>query len=318
MRKNKIGSKRLTANLGYGLIGVSTVYSVEGLNVNVLVNRLAKEGIEVQNLKKIGKNRAEITIKSLENKKFFAISKDLCYNIKKIRDRGILSPLLFVLRNVGLAVGCLIFVVAAAVSNDFIFGFTYSGTGSAYKAEIERYLDERGIKIYSRFSTLDLDALADDILRSSPNMSFVACSKKGNRLQIDLALRQTDTPTLDGKVERLNSDVDGIVEKIKVYRGTPLVKVGDTVRVGDVLVDGFAEVKEQVVKINVLAYVTIRTTKTYEYVSPSEKDSEKALLFALAEADGEEKTCTAVDCKKVGDKYLYTVTLEYLHTLYAG
>ncbi len=318
MWKNKIGRKGLSDKPSFGLKGVSTVYAVEGLNVNVLVNRLAKDGVEVQGLKKIGKNRAEITIKSSENKKFFAISKDLCYNIKKIRDRGILSPLLFLFRNIGLVVGCLSFVAAGVVSDDFIFGFTFSGTGSAYKAEIEQYLDERGVTVYSRFSRVDLDALADDILRVSPNMSFVACSKKGNRLQIELALKETDTSTLDGTVQKLESDVDGVVEKIKVYRGTPLVNAGDSVRAGDLLVDGYAEVKEQIVKINVLAYVTIRTQATFEYTSLGENDGKKAVLFALAEAEGEEKNCTAVVCKKVGDKYVYTVTLEFLHTLYAG
>ena len=59
----------------------------------------------------------------------------------------------------------------------------------------------------------------------------------------------------------------GTIEKINVYRGTALVKKGDYVKKGDLLVDGYMTIKEQVVKINVLASLSIIAEEQFVYFS---------------------------------------------------
>ena len=60
----------------------NSTYLITGINFEVLLNRLKRQGVLVINAKKRGKKQLILTIKSKENQKLFAITKELCYNIK--------------------------------------------------------------------------------------------------------------------------------------------------------------------------------------------------------------------------------------------
>jgi hypothetical protein len=70
---------------------------------------------------------------------------------------------------------------------------------------------------------------------------------------------------LTGKKTCLKSTVSGVIESIKVYRGTALLTVGDKVNIGDTIVDGYVYRNDKVCPINVVAKATIleEITKTY-------------------------------------------------------
>lgn len=303
MRENKVGRN--------GLKDLYTVYEIKGLNLDRFINTAYKRGVELYEVKKYGNKRLIVTVSYYKSQKFFAIAEELCYNIKKIRDKGKTYPLLQLSRSIGLFLGAIIFIVTSCVLNDLIFSFSYLGSGSLYKREIEEYLYSVGVKQYSRFSDITLSELEDGILADNPHLSFVSCIKKGNRLIINSALSAEKVKTLPTDVYRLCSDSNGVVESVKVYRGTALVKVGDEVKVGQVLVDGYATVKEETVKINVLATVTLRVSETILYRSNLPNEEEKAIIFCEELLGERDYRTFLVDVKEDGDGYLYDVTVVY-------
>ena len=296
---------------------IKSTFVVKGLNLDRLINHVQRKNIVLYDVKKTGAKRMLVSVKLSDGKKFFAITKELCYNVKKVRDKGVGYPVYYLIKNFGLVLGATIFIAIAVFFNDVIFEISFSGSGKVYGREVKEYLTQIGVEKYSRFSSVDLDALGDKILQNNKHFSFVECEKKGNRLNVELALSTDNVDRLDGNVYELFSDVDGVVESITVYRGTAVVSVGDVVKKGDLLVGGYAVIKEQTVKINLLATVTIIAEKEHTYYSEKDNEERTARIFAEQEHGGEilsGETSKTFD----GSKYVYKTTLKVRRVLFAG
>ena len=303
---------------GKNFLGVKTTYLVQGLNLDRFLLSAKNKGITLCDIKKITNKRLIVSVSIKESAKFFAIAKELCYNIKKIKEKGVLLPLLMLYRRVGIVVGAVIFCILSYFYNDFIYGFSFSGSGSVLEKEVISYLNGVGIKPFARFSDIDIERLEDQILANNQRLSFVGITKKGNTLCFDLALASDKTGTLSGDIFRLESEVSGIVERVKVYRGTAMVKEGDSVKKGDLLVDGYMTIKEQTVKINVIATVSLITTKEFTFEDEKEGQEQKATLLAKAMMEDEDIVSISCSCKKKQDTYVYKVVINYRYIIYAG
>ena len=307
MRKNKGDRKKLNLFI---------VYEISGVNLDNLVNILKNKGVTLTDVKKLDNKRLTLAVNYADNEKFFAITRDLCYNIKRIGEKGRLRIFARLWRNVGLVIGALAFIACCVVTDDIVFAIDYCGTGSVVSREVDAYLLSQNVKPFARFSDIDLAALADGILASSDKLSFAECVKSGNRLKIDLALSREPVKTLDGDKESIFSDVDGEIEYVKVYRGTALKKAGDKVIVGEEICSGYATVKDTVVKVGVIATVAVKAEYVYEYVSENPEDQAAAEIFALiAFGDGEvlSSTVEKTDCDN--GVYAYKVKIVYRRIL---
>lgn len=295
-----------------------TVYEIKGFNLDRLINYVEKRGIALYDIKKTQDKTMLVTVKYKQSKNFFAITKELCYNIKKVKDKGRFYPLLYLYKNLGLVIGGLIFLALSVFSGDFVFDVSYTGTGSVCKSEIKEYLSEKGITKYARFSHIDLPELSSFILASNPRLSFVECTKQGNVLKINSVLAEGSSGKLSGTAESLVSDTDGVLENLKIYRGSARVSIGERVCKGQVLVDNLVTVKEQTVKINVLAVAYLRCEYEYVYYSESPDQESSAVIFAEENFSGGEILDTRVYTEQTVNGYAYKVKIDYRRVIAVG
>ena len=73
MRKNHVAYPRIK--------GVKRTFLIKGLNLDGLLNVARRKGIALYSVKKLGGKRMIVTVNLSESQKFFAIAKNLCYNI---------------------------------------------------------------------------------------------------------------------------------------------------------------------------------------------------------------------------------------------
>ena len=135
---------------------------------------------------------------------------------------------------------------------------------------------------------------------------------------IELELSKDKVNTLNGNEYCLISDVNGVIENLKVYRGTATFSVGDYVNEGDLIVDGYALIKEQTVKQNVIAWVSVICQSEFIYTFDTDTEKEKALMFAEQQLLDKEIVDQTVAVNKNGEKYDYIVKLSYRHVLCVG
>jgi hypothetical protein len=183
---------------------------------------------------------------------------------------------------------------------------------------VQSYLFNNGVKPFVRFSSLDLSSLEDRLLAEHSNLSFVSLTKHGTKLNVELVSSNKAPSRLSGDVYELVAPTQGVIENIKVYRGTAEVKKGDQVEKGQLLVGGYALIKEQTVKINVLAYISMQVDEAFEFISPNDNDIENAKLFAMASLGDKEIINLTVEKTKREKQYVYTVTAYYRVVIYAG
>ena len=232
-------------------------------------------------IKRKSPDKVVFSLKTADEQKFFAIISDVWYNVftvKKLRYGGLNYPFYFLFKNVGIAVGVIIFTLGTFVADDFIFSFTFTGSGSVYERNITDVLSENGVSRFSRFSRINLSVLEDVILSKTDQLSFVSLKKVGNRLVVDSAVANKPAERLSGNAGFLKSDVEGEIVSLKVYRGTAIKNVGDAVKVGDIIVDGYAVNKEQTTPVNVIATATVLYGENYVVYS-----SDESFALALAE-----------------------------------
>ncbi len=307
MRKNSGNREKLTSNL-------YSTYIVKGYNLDVFLNSLNRRGVEVYSAKKLTKNTLKLSIKYTDNKIFVALAKELCYNVKKLRDNGLYYPILYLFKNIGVFIGAVIFCLSTVFFNDYILGFEFEGSGSIYSKRVEEYLKEQNITKYTRFSDVNLKTLGEKVLQNSEFLSFASCQKVGNRLKFNLVLSSQKVPVLKDDKHQLYSRVNGVIKSIKVYRGTAVKNVGDSVTEGELLVDGYSIIKEQVVETHVLAEVKIETYKTAIYTSSLSGEEDKAIIFAKEQYSSYQFDRESVTAKENNGEYIYTVNLFYVHT----
>lgn len=307
-----------TSRLANQVRGVRVVYSIRGLNLDHFINLLKNRDIPLYDLKKVSNKQLIVTVSLIDSKKLFAFAKEMCYNIEKVKEKGVGYPLLKALRSTGIVFGCLVFMIIATLLSDVVYQISFSGTGSVLKREVYEYLDSVGVKEGSRFSQIDYQKLEDQILADNNHLSFVSIEKHGNTLMVDLALANSQVDRLNNKIYSLLSTTDGVVESIKVYRGTPQVKVGDKVDNGCLLVDGYMVIKDKTVKINVLASVSIINEQKFIYVDNTSDAEDKAIL--LAEAHFSDSEIVALSVEKYGkDKeFIYEVSVKRRIIIHAG
>lgn len=292
-------------------------FEIEGLNLGRVVKSFESRGVTVFDFKRTGKRKARFSVKHADCEKVFAIKEELCYNIKKKGTGGGAYPLYFIKINPGLLIGALLFAAAVTVSSDFIYGVEFTGAGAIYKNEAYAAIKDSGTGVFSRFSKTDLKKLSAKVLKSNPRFSFVDCRRRGNYLVVDIAPSRTGVERLNGKQTSLRSKDDGVVESVKVYRGTAKVRAGDRVCAGDELVSGVVTVKEQTVTVSILATVTLICEKEYVYVSPREGEETLAAAFA-EEAFGGEALRTEVVAAVCEKEVFYTVKIAYAKTYFTG
>ena len=307
MRKNKIGRKNL---------GFYTTYKISGLNLDNLVNILKNKGVFLKDIVKRDRKTLIVSVSYPDTEKFFAITRELCYNIKKAGERGKFRLALKITRNLGIIVGAAVFAVFSVLADDFVFSIDYAGSGSVYAREIDAFLKSENVKPFSRFSEIDLPALSDKILAQTDNISFAECAKVGNRLKINLVLSEKSAKVLGGEKEALISDVDGEIEYIKVYRGTALKQVGDAVKAGETVVGGFAVIKDTTVKVGVVATVAVKAEFIYVYESEDGCDENIAQVFAEAALGEREIVFSEIYKTERGTVYEYKVKLVYRKIFY--
>ena len=304
MRENIAFKNRLS--LFYSVFKTSKVYSVVVLKV------LKNADIEIFDLKTQKDGFITFSVKNKDEKKVFAISKELWYNkdvVKKIGNKGLFFPVYDFFCHVGLALGVLFFIGFTIFSSNFVLEFEFNGSGSVYKREVVNILKENGVFLYKNLNGIDLDKLSDKILSSSDNISFVEVKKEGLRLIIYLAKKESPA-TPSAPVYFLNSSVSGVVKELKVYRGNATVEVGSLVNAGDVLVEGYFVSGEEKIKTPVIAYVVIREKKTFTYTDIKELE-ESELLALASQTYSEDYALYNVIKTQNNNEIIYTVELFY-------
>ena len=154
----------------------------------------------------------------------------------------------------------------------FVWDISVTGGFVHTEEELLSYLRENQIVCGMRRDTVDCTEIERKLRIDYPDIGWVSAELRGTKLFLRVA--ETDMPMVqekDGTPVHLVATADGIVEQLICRRGTPLVKEGDVVRKGDILVSGVISVigdNETLVNrypVTAEADIILKTVKKYSH-----------------------------------------------------
>ena len=136
---------------------------------------------------------------------------------------------------------CMAFIYICSL---FLFNITFSGNSNLTTPVLTRYLESIGVKNGCRTACIDCNDIEKRMREDFDEITWVAAAVKGNHLYI--SIKENDS--FEGEIksteipENIIASDDGTIESIITRSGTPLVKKGDNVEKGQVLVSGVVNI----------------------------------------------------------------------------
>src|SRR5690606_3718396 len=120
----------------------------------------------------------------------------------------------------------------------YIWFIDVSGEAGVSADRILAIAAEAGLRRGVRADALDRQRIQLELLLNVQELSWAAVHVQGTRALIEVAGRSALDPALTRPGDVIAAR-DGIIEKLTVLQGSPLVAEGETVRRGDLLISGF-------------------------------------------------------------------------------
>lgn len=141
-------------------------------------------------------------------------------------------------RQKGLWIGsCLGFTILYLLLS-FLWGYQVSGNVQYSDAHFIALVQEYGMIPGAKMDQFDYDMLGKQILLDHPEFTWIQLRPVGTTLYIQVKERFSDSVEPQQKTSII-ADADGRITELLVFRGTPLVKRGDWVTKGQILVGGW-------------------------------------------------------------------------------
>ncbi|MGF7143966.1 hypothetical protein HNQ56_002396 [Anaerotaenia torta] len=173
-------------------------------------------------------------------------------------------------KRIGFFAGVLLCMVLIYILSLFIWDISILG-GSKYTPEAMLYfLETNHIQTGIRKKQVNCQEIEENIRLAYNDIGWVSAEIRGTRLIIKITETNMPAPAREALApSHMVATKDAIVKKIITRSGTPMVKIGDVVKKGDILVSGILSIMsdfdEVLRKEPTVADADIRCSSYYDY-----------------------------------------------------
>ena len=139
----------------------------------------------------------------------------------------------------GTAAGLLFAVFTLVFLSGLVWDVRIVGEYSLDEDKIKAELDKAGLSVGSFWHGLDKNAIENRVLLGCEDISWIAINRKGCVAYVQLSEKEGGgKPADEAQYTNIVAACDAVIEEITVMKGVALVKPGDVVRRGDILISG--------------------------------------------------------------------------------
>lgn len=224
---------------GYDYFEGFVVIELKAIHPEKFLNLATKNGVRIWDIKRIDYTTIEFKTNVDDFKKLKYISKNIRARIKIKSKNGSVFFIYKLFRRKLFVVGIIAFLAIIYFLSNLIWIINIYGNKKITNEKILKTLYNKGVKIGSKKSNLNLRKLEDEIKKEIGEVSIVNMSYEGVKLNVEIVER-TMPPSITTyeQPSDIVAQKDGIITKIFCYKGTPLIKEGDYVKNGQVLISG--------------------------------------------------------------------------------
>ncbi|NLW74188.1 MAG: sporulation protein YqfD [Clostridiales bacterium] len=141
-------------------------------------------------------------------------------------------------KRVGVFIGLIIAASLVFWSERFVWDIRITGCENIEKKSVISQLCEQGFGIGSYIPGLDVDVIENRLLINSDDIAWISINLKGSVAYVEIREKIKKPGEKSNTPANLIAARDGQIESIEAASGRPVVRVGDHVRKGDLLVSG--------------------------------------------------------------------------------
>lgn len=253
--------------------------SVEGYYIERFINICRKNKIAIWNLKRHKNIRLELNVGIKAFKEIIKIAKETKCKIKILKKKGI-PFLLYRYKKRKIFFGLLIMIIFfIIISSHFVWNIEIIEENNQIIDGIENDIIEAGLTVGALKSKVDTKDVINKIRLIRKDIAWIGIELKGTNAIVKVVKAQEKPEIIDDNDYcNIVSDKSGVITKISAKNGTIAVNVGDTVKVGTTLINGWMEGKYTGIRYvhaegNIEAKVWYTETKKIPYTFTEERET---------------------------------------------
>lgn len=161
--------------------------------------------------------------------------------ITVLRQGGLPFALRRLFRRPGLVVGGLFAIALLLVSRLFVWDVRITGNERLSASEVLEELSGNGFGVGTYLPDFSAGELENRVLLASDRLAWISVRMQGTVALVQVMERNEKTPEASKKPADLIARSDGQIELLELYRGNAMVRPGQAVRKGELLVSGIFE-----------------------------------------------------------------------------
>ena len=218
--------------------------SVEGFYIERFINICRNQKIAIWNIKKKDEAKVYFNIITNDFKNVVKIAKKTQSKIKIEQKKGIPFLLNKYKKRKIFFIFLLILIILIMLSSNFVWNVEIIEENGKKIENIEQDIENAGLKIGTLKQKINTKEIINKIRLERHDVAWMGIELKGTNAIIKL-VKTKEKPEIVNDDEYCNivSDKEGIITKINAADGTANVKVGDVVKKGDILINGWMEGK---------------------------------------------------------------------------
>ena len=177
-------------------------------------------------------------------------------------------------KRIGILVGALLFVFLIGYFSSILWSVDVVGISRLTEHEVKALLRECGVYEGIRLKAVDNDLVRIKMMSMSKDIAWISVNIKGMRAEVVVAeAERAPEKEKESEFSNIVAACDGIITGIVIERGQQMVKIGETVKKGELLVSGVIEERDgEVSLVNASARVYAQTEKEISVVQPYQFD----------------------------------------------
>lgn len=239
--------------------GILTI-ELQSRKLEKIINILNKNDIQISNIKKLSINVIEFDIDLNNYEKLDSLLTDTNSQIKIIKQTGITFFVQRLKKRISMLIGILIFAGIIAYLSNFIWGIDISTEKNISPYEIRQELNKLGINAGVNKNIINVYHIEEELSKIDDNIMWARVRIIGSKLKVNIVERQAPPAIVNNDTPcNLIAKRDGIVLRVYTKAGTSVVKSGDVVKKGQILVKGEQGNEGSVYQVHASGDVIART-----------------------------------------------------------
>ncbi|MPM29619.1 hypothetical protein SDC9_76159 [bioreactor metagenome] len=223
----------------------SVTVTITGAFPERFLNLCAQRGVPFWSLAWLDPYTLRLRVLRRDSRKLDAIGERTLCTISLTERKGLPFFLHRFRERYALLAGLALSIAAVCLLSQFIMVIDVTGNENISTAAILTELDRQGVRPGVYGPSLNLRETSHEVLLCLPKLSFMAINLHGIRAEVIVREANLPPDIVDEKTPAdIVSTATGIITRMEVLSGEPLVKEGSTVLAGEVLISGVMDIKE--------------------------------------------------------------------------